>query len=238
MVVNGSCEQDWPEVLALSREFPEVLPSFGYHPWYIKERSPDWTQTLRRFVDETPAGIGEVGLDRWIDNYDLPDQEEVFVAQLRLAAERDLPLSIHCLKAWGRLLELLEAHPRPRCGFLLHSFGGPKEMIPALARLGAYFSLPGYYAHPRKERQREAFKTVPLDRLLVETDAPDQLLPTERSRYPLIDAKTGNSLNDPANLECIYDFAAEWFHEPVEQLSARVEENFRRLFGKLERGVV
>ncbi len=234
MVVNGSSEQDWPEVLALAREFPEVLPSFGYHPWYIKERSSDWELNLNRFLDQAPAGVGEVGLDRWIKEYDLEDQERVFVTQLRIAAQRNVPLSIHCLRAWGRLLELLQEQPRPRCGFLLHSFGGPREMIPALSQLGAYFSLPGYYAHERKAQQREAFKGVPLDRLLLETDAPDQPLPRERVRYSLPDDEHGKPVNDPANLVAVYEFAADLFSEPVDALAERVEQNFQRLFGTLK----
>src|SRR5262249_14428547 len=114
-------------------------------------------------------------------------------------------------------------------------FGGPQEMIPALARLGAYFSLPGYYAHPRKTRQQQAFKKVPPDRLLIETDAPDQVLPAERIKYPLEDPQTGKALNHPANLVAIYDFAAQLLGEPLEKVAIRVEQNFQRLFGKLER---
>ena len=232
MVVNGSCEEDWPDVLALARKHAEVIPSFGYHPWYVKERTPGWRDVLTRALDEVPSAIGEIGLDRWIKDYDLPAQEEVFVWQLRLAAERELPVSIHCLQAWGRMLELLQASPRPACGFLLHSYGGPLEMIPPLAKLGAYFSLPGYFAHERKERQQETFRHVPPDRLLIETDAPDQLLPEERSRYPLTDPASGKPVNHPANLRAVYDFAAELFGEPVEQLAVRVEQNFRQLFGR------
>lgn len=232
MVVNGSCEEDWPDVLALARKHAEVIPSFGYHPWYVKERTPGWRDVLTRALDEVPSAIGEIGLDRWIKDYDLPAQEEVFVWQLRLAAERELPVSIHCLQAWGRMLELLQASPRPACGFLLHSYGGPPEMIPPLAKLGAYFSLPGYFAHERKERQRETFRHVPPARLLIETDAPDQLLPEERSRYPLTDPASGKPVNHPANLRAVYDFAAELFGEPVEQLAVRVEQNFRQLFGR------
>jgi TatD DNase family protein len=233
MVVNGACEQDWPGVMALARKYPQVIPSFGCHPWYVKERTPDWQTTLARCLDEIPSAVGEIGLDRWIKNYDLPDQEAVFVWQLRLAAERDLPASIHCLQAWGRLLELLESTPRPRPGFLLHSYGGPQEMIGPLAKLGAYFSIPGYFAHERKARQRETFRHVPRDRLLIETDAPDQLLPDERTRYPLADAVSGKAINHPANLAAVYEFVAELLGEPVEALASRVEENFMRLFGKL-----
>lgn len=232
MVVNGSCEEDWPAVLAMARRFPEVIPSFGYHPWYVGERAAHWRETLVDALDQMPSAVGEIGLDRWIENYDLPAQEEVFIWQLRLAAERDLPLSIHCLQAWGRLHELLREHPRPGCGFLLHSFGGPREMIEPLAKLGAYFSLPGYFAHARKERQREAFRHVPPDRLLIETDAPDQLLPEERIRHPMIDPATGKPVNHPANLRAVYDFAAELLSESVESVAGRVEQNFQRIFGR------
>jgi TatD DNase family protein len=233
MVVNGSCESDWPQVLALARQSPQVIPSFGYHPWYVAERSADWQAALLRHLETVPSAVGEVGLDRWVKSHDPELQEQVFVWQVRLAAKRNLPLSIHCLQAWGRLLEILRAEPRPHCGFLLHSYGGPREMVAPLAELGAYFSLPGYFAHERKTRQREAFRHVPPDRLLIETDAPDQPLPDERIRYPLAEATTGKAINHPANLGAVYQFAAELLREPVEALAERVETNFLRLFGSL-----
>jgi len=235
MVVNGSCEADWPDVLALARAHPEILPSFGYHPWYVHERTPDWLQNLTRFLDFAPSAVGEIGLDRWKPGLAYDGQEEVFVAQLRLAAERNLPVSIHCLQAWGRIYELLKTGPRPECGFLLHSYGGPQEMVKPLADLGAYFSLPGYFAHERKHRQRETFRHVPRERLLIETDAPDQSLPDARNRFPLADPATGKPLNLPANLAAVYEFAAELLGEPLEDLAVRVEENFLRLFGGLDR---
>jgi len=229
MVVNGSCEEDWPDVLALAREFPQVLPSFGYHPWYERERTPQWQAELARFLDAVPSAVGEIGLDRWIKDHDLPRQEEMFVWQLRLAAERGLPVSIHCLQAWGPLLDILRREPRPPGGFLLHSYGGAPELIPGLVKLGAYFSLPGYFAHPRKARQRETFRRVPLERLLIETDAPDQILPVESNRFPLLDAE-GKPLNHPANVRAVYEFAAELLDLPLEKLAAQVESNFLRLF--------
>ncbi len=230
MVVNGSCEEDWPQVLALARQYPFVLPSFGYHPWYVKERSAEWQSNLIHFLDAVPAAIGEIGLDRWIENYDLPAQEDAFIFQLRLATERNLPVSIHCLQAWGRLLEILQGEERPERGFLLHSYGGPQEMIQPLAKLGAYFSLPGYFAHERKLKQRETFLHVPPDRLLIETDAPDQLLPEALNRFQLTDSKTGKPINHPANIAAVYAFASELLGEPIEQLTERMEENFQRLF--------
>ncbi|MCX7866485.1 MAG: TatD family hydrolase [Limisphaera sp.] len=233
MVVNGSCEEDWPDVLALARTYPEVLPSFGYHPWYVAERTDAWLKALQRHLDAAPSAVGEIGLDRWKSDLPYEGQEDVFLAQLELAAERNLPVSIHCLQAWGRLYELLRRHRRPACGFLLHSYGGPAEMVKPLADLGAYFSLPGYFAHPRKTRQQEVFRLVPLERLLIETDAPDQPLPPERQRYAWTDPRTGRPLNHPANLPAVYQFAAELREMPMETLAAQVEANFHRLFGAL-----
>ena len=267
MVVNGSGEADWPQVIALAKQFPltqplvtlspsggegrvrgqratgehivrgvslpQILPSFGYHPWYVHERTPAWEQSLVRFLEQVPSAVGEIGLDRWKPDLSYEGQEEVFITQLQLAAERNLPVSIHCLQTWGRMLEILKTEPRPARGFLLHSYGGPKEMVKPFADLGAYFSLPGYYAHERKLRQRETFNHVPPDRLLIETDAPDQSLPAERNRFPLIEPTTGRELNHPANLQAIYEFAAELLGEAPDALAARVEANFLRLFSGL-----
>jgi TatD DNase family protein len=232
MVVNGACETDWPQVLALARENKIVLPSFGYHPWYLDERTPDWQKNLEKFLDAIPSAVGEIGLDRWKPDLNYAGQEEVFLAQLQIAAERNLPASIHSLQAWGRLLELLQNNSRPARGFVLHSFGGPAEMISAFAKLGAYFSFPGYFLHERKLRQRETFRRVPADRLLIETDAPDQLLPADRNKFPFADTE-GKPLNHPGNLVAVYEGLAEFLGEKVESLAARVEENFLRVFGGL-----
>jgi TatD DNase family protein len=232
MVVNGARESDWPQVLALARENKIVLPSFGCHPWYLPERTPDWRKNLEKFLDEIPSAVGEIGLDRWKPDLSYAGQEEVFLAQMQIAAGRNLPASIHYLQAWGRLLELLQNNPGPARGFVLHSFGGPAEMIPAFAKLGAYFSFPGYFLHERKLRQRETFKHVPADRLLIETDAPDQHLPPERILHPLA-AADGRPLNHPANLPAVYAGLAEFLGEKIEPLAARVEENFLRVFGGL-----
>ena len=239
MVVNGAGEEDWPAVLALARSHPQVLPSFGIHPWHVPERTADWEKNLIRFLGEVPSAVGEIGLDRWKLGLNYAGQAEVFVAQLRLAAERNLPVSIHCLQAWGRLFDLLREHPRLPRGFLLHSYGGPQEMVAPLAKLGAYFSFPGYFLQERKARQRETFKHVPTERLLIETDAPDQPLPERQNEWPkakfhpLTDQATGKPINHPANLAVVYHELAAFLGEPLDQLALRVEENFLRLFGGL-----
>ena len=100
------------------------------------------------------------------------------------------------------------------------------------ARLGAYFSLPGYYAHERKARQRETFRHAPADRLLIETDAPDQSLPDALNEHPFHDPASGRALNHPANLPAVYRFAAGLLQQSPEDLVTRVEENFLRLFSQ------
>lgn len=230
VVVNGACEEDWSRVADLARQHPQVLPSFGYHPWYLHERTPRWRENLLHTLDQIPSAVGEIGLDRWKSGLPYDDQEEVFIAQLRIAAERNLPASIHCLQTWGRMLEILNAEPRPQRGFLLHSYGGPREMIESFAKLGAYFSLPGYYAHERKERQRETFKHVPMERLLIETDAPDQMLPDKMGRS-LVELNSGKPINHPANIAAVYAFAAELRGVTLESLATTVENNFHQLFG-------
>jgi len=227
MVVNGTRESDWDMVAQLAGQHPLVIPSFGLHPWFVPERSTDWLSRLEQLLDAWPSAVGEIGLDRWKPGLPYDEQEEVFLAQLSLAARRDLPVSIHCLKSWGRLLELLRKNRTPDRGFLLHSYGGPAEMVEPLAKLGAYFGFPGYFAHERKKRQREVFRRVPADRLLIETDAPDQALQEDRVTHPL-----GQGLNHPANIAVVYEAAAEALGQAPESLAEQAEENFLRLFGE------
>jgi TatD DNase family protein len=229
MVVNGACEEDWPLVQSLAQRHSRVLPSFGYHPWYLHERTERWQENLKRFLETPGSVVGEIGLDRWKPDLPYDGQEDAFTWQLALAAERNVAASIHCLQAWGRLLELLRQGPRPKRGFLLHSYGGSRELVKPLAALGAYFSFPGYFMHERKAKQREAFKEVPMDRLLIETDAPDQLLPDSDNRFPL-HGPDGKALNHPANLPAIYEFMARERGLSLGDLAVQVEGNFHRLF--------
>lgn len=229
VVVNGTRAEDWPLVMALAAKHPWVIPSIGLHPWYLNDRKEGWDRQFEELLDTHPCAVGEIGLDRWIDGYDIDTQEEVFRFQLRQAARRNLPVSIHCLKAWGALYDVLRGQKLPSCGFLLHSYGGPAEMIKEFSDLGAYFSLSGYFAHERKKERRDAFKQVPLDRILLETDSPDMLPPPSHQLHFISDS-TGADLNHPANIPAIYEFASELYHIPMEELASNVEVNFQRLF--------
>jgi TatD DNase family protein len=230
-VVNGTREDDWDAVATIAREHPFVLPSFGLHPWHVPQRSARWLDDLRARLDTHPHGaIGEIGLDRWIEGHDIDAQREVFTAQLGIAAGRNLPVTIHCIRAWGALWEIIRTHPLPARGFLIHAYGGPAQMVRGFADRGAYFSYNAYFLHTRKASQRAIFAELPADRLLVETDAPDLSPPDDLNPRPLSDA-SGNPINHPANIALAYESLAALRGMRAEELAQIVEENFARLFG-------
>ncbi len=252
-VVNGTCEADWPVVAELAGKYDWILPSYGLHPWDCGNRSPDWQERLRAQLDADPrAAVGEIGLDRWILDRARPDdprlaglrraplaeQTQAFVWQLELAAEQNRPASIHCLDAFGAMLETLQQTRRPVRGFLLHAYSGPAEMVTNFAKLGAYFSFNGNFLkaldttrRPGAASRLEVWKSIPPDRLLVETDAPAMPLPPDRTAHRLPPAPGGESINHPGNIEAAYAGLASLLGESVETLAARVETNFTRLFG-------
>lgn len=252
MMVNGACAADWLTVARLASAHSRVRPSFGWHPWYLQEMPTSDPGLLRALLEAHPeAAVGEIGLDRWIleqppavraryqpdfadhEPVGVADQVRVFVGQLVLANELDRPVTIHCLQAWGALMEVLRSELRPKRGFLLHSYGGPVELVPELTRLGGFFSFPGYFAWERKVRRRDVFRSIPMERLLVETDAPDQLPPETLIRFPLSPpTPEGRPLNHPANLTAIYAYAAEFLGIPMADFSGQVADNYRRLFGR------
>jgi len=230
-VVNGTTEADWDAVALLAKQNSRVLPSFGLHPWYLARRTPNWRDRLESHLNAGSCGVGEIGLDRWMDGLDFEDQKVVFKEQLEIAVARNLPVTIHCLKAFGALLEILRSEKVPERGFLLHSYGGSAEMIPEFVELGAYFSFSGYFLADKKAAKREVFRQVPVERLLVETDAPAMPLPAGLVRHPLPDSPEGRPVNHPGNIGAVYERLSVIRGMPLEELAARVEENFTKLFG-------
>lgn len=200
---------------------------------------------LRAPTSSTAPFVGEIGLDRWILDRARPDdprlaglrrapldeQREVFLWQLDLAAARNLPATIHCIDAYGPLHDALRTARLPARGFLLHAYAGSLELMKAFADLGAFFSFNGYFLDPRRARRlRELYAAIPLDRLLVETDAPAMPLPADRARFTLPPTPAGDTINHPANLTATYAGLAEWRGTPFDELAALVANNFARFF--------
>ncbi len=230
MVVNGTTEADWGGVLECSGKFKQVIPSFGLHPWWIHQRSKDWLENLEFLLKSHSSAVGEIGLDRWLRKDNIVEQEEVFLAQWELANQFRLPVTVHCLKAWGRLLDLVRSHPHQGSGFLLHSYSGPREMIDEWIKLGAMFSISGYFAQPRKADRMNIFEQIPMEKLLVETDAPDMLPPEGLISHDAgLDADK-RPINHPGNLRRIYQFVADRLGISPKQLELQCEANFKKMF--------
>lgn len=232
MVVNGTCEADWPAVAALARAYPEwIVPAFGLHPWEVAGRSDGWLSLLAGYLEAFPgAVVGEVGLDRRVKDFDSETQESVFLAQWRLGVAMNRPVQVHCLRAFGALDALLARESTPDHGWLLHSYGGPVEMVPGFVRKGASFSFSGYFLEPRKVDGRlAAFRAVPRERLMVETDAPDMAPPRALRTHALDEASP--EANHPANLGAVLTGLAEGLGLTPESLASITTENARRYFG-------
>jgi TatD DNase family protein len=229
MVVNGSSEEDWQDVLELAQTYKWIVPAFGYHPWYLESVTQKWRTKLEDLLDSIPSTIGEIGLDRRKRGLDFEKQLEFFRIQLEIAGERNLPTSIHCIEAWGALLSTLASTKIPERGFLVHSYGGSIELIPSLVKLGAFFSFPGYYLNENKTLKLSTFKYIPLERILIETDAPDQLLPIELDSYNLNNQDL--RLNHPCNIISVYKGLSLAMDVSLEKLSEQIEKNYRSLFG-------
>lgn len=225
-IVNGTSEGDWEAVARLAESFPDFIrPAFGLHPWYAGQRTDGWLQNLEAYLDRFPnASIGECGVDGWVPEPSLETQREVFLPQLAIARERKLPLTIHALKAWEPLFEAFEQEPPPE-KFLMHSYGGSPELAKRLIPMGASFSFSGYFLQPRKMKVVDTFRSIPLDRLLIETDAPDMMPPAEFQEREL------GEQNHPANLKRIATGLAERLGIDLAELSRRTAANHQRFFG-------
>ena len=221
MLCCGTEEKDWPAVQALARHHAGVYAALGIHPWYLADRTPAWRATLETALPGV-AAIGEIGLDHAITPRNDAEQEEVFLAQLRLSIDARKPVSVHCRKAWERLLQLLAvAGPHPT-GIILHAYGGSAELVPALAEYHVYFSFGGTLTLPQARRAPEALCAVPLDRLLLETDAPDIPIATEDGR---------ETRNTPDRLPVILQRAAHLRGMAADELADITWENSCRVFG-------
>ncbi|KAL8460331.1 hypothetical protein ACS0TY_031249 [Phlomoides rotata] len=235
--VNGVSEKDWHLVKEMSDTYPSVVPNFGLHPLFISDRTPDWLKTLKDFLAATPsAAVGEIGLDKGSKGkqIDFTDQVEVFRQQLQLAKELKKPASIHCVRAFGDLLEILKSMGPFPAGLVLHSYLGSAEMVPELSKLGAYFSFSGFLMSMKESKAKKMLKSIPRERILLETDAPDALPPKE------LTAADGNNsgeasalpenINYPANIHHVLAYVARLLETDEKELAELSYTNAVGLF--------
>jgi len=171
---SGDGPPDLEAGIRLADAYPFIYATIGIHP-HEASKAGDLAWDRLRVLTAHPKviAIGEIGLD-YHYNFSPPDvQRDVFIRQLEIARDARLPIVIHTREAWDDTFSILESHwPATGPGGILHCFsGGPAEAKRSLA-LGFHISFSGIVTYPKALDVQEAAKLVPLDRLLIETDAP------------------------------------------------------------------
>lgn len=171
-VVNcGASLEGSERSLQLSREYPYIYAAVGVHPEEAAGLPPDWLDRIRQMAaGEKVVAIGEIGLDyHYEDACPREEQKRVFEEQLRLANELCLPVIVHDREAHGDTMELLRRY-RPRG--VVHCFSGSAEMAREVVALGMYIGLGGVVTFKNARHSVETAASIPIERLLTETDAP------------------------------------------------------------------
>lgn len=217
ILTAGTDPESSRRALQIAERFPEVFFSAGIHPHEADRFSS--VDGLRDLLSHPRAvAVGETGLDYVKDKAAVENQKQLFVRHLELAGELGKPVVIHCREAFGDLCGILRAYLPLRGVF--HCFsGGPGEIEFGLA-YGFYISVAGPVTYPDAERLREVARGIPLDHLLVETDAP-YLAPQPRRR----------GRNEPAFVRHTVEALAELLGVAPGEIAEASARNARDLFG-------
>jgi TatD DNase family protein len=208
----------WPKLRHVCAQLPGLHPAYGLHPMYLASHRPEHLDELREWIGrERPVAVGECGLDFFVEGLDAGAQQVYFESQLQLAREFDLPVVVHARRA----VEAAIAAIRKIGGLrgVVHSFSGSAEQAAQLHKLGFLLGLGGPVTYDRANRLRTLVAAMPLEQLLLETDAPDQPGAGHRGER-----------NEPAYLPEVLDVVAELRGMGREELAAATTANAERLF--------
>ncbi|MBN8610038.1 MAG: TatD family hydrolase [Deltaproteobacteria bacterium] len=228
VLVPGVEPRQWPTLAALAERHASVSIAIGIHPQCLPELADaDLADGLADLAAAArlygAVAIGECGFDGAIakeSGVSLVRQSEIVRAHVEVADALGLPLVVHVLDAMGHALAFFEAlGPRPH-GAVLHAFGGPAALVPRWSALGFFFGIGPSITWPRAKRPKEAARVVPIERLLLETDAPGTYVHGSPSR-------TG----EPGQLVAVLDALVTLRDEPSEVLVTSIGANAVRLFG-------
>ena len=194
--------------------------SAGVHPHEARLATTATYDELRGLArDRRIVAIGEIGLDFHYDHSPRDVQRDVFRAQVRLARDVRLPVIVHTREADEETAALLEEEGAREVGGVIHCFTGGHDLARRALALGFYVSFSGIVAFPRSETIQEVARTVPLDRLLVETDSPFLAPPPHRGKR-----------NEPAFVVEVARKVAALREVPVDEVGRASAANFRALF--------
>ena len=224
LVVNPGCDLASSHMAAeLAEHFPHVYAAAGVHPSDCAGFGGAEREALRLLCGAPKVvAVGDIGLDYyWQDNPTKDFQQQVFRQQIDLALELDLPVIVHDREAHGDSLEIIRAYPALRGVF--HCFSGSPEMAEELIGRGWYLGFDGPITYKNAKRAPEVAAVTPLDRILVETDAP--YLTPEPFR---------GKRNDSRKLPYVIERLAAWKGVCPKALTEITRENGLRLFSKIE----
>lgn len=201
-------------VQQLCARHPACAPAFGIHPMYVDRATPADLAELRKTIEYNQiVAIGEIGLDFFVENADRDWQEYFFAAQLKLAQEFKLPVLLHIRKAQDTILKHLRR--TPVCGGIAHAFNGSPQQAAEFIKLGFKLGFGGAMTYPRATRLRELAATLPLDSIVLETDAPD--IPPEFLQR--------GQANRPSYLPRIAETLAELRNMPLAEIARITSAN-------------
>ena len=224
VIVDAGDQVEYDRTDTVTALWPPVRLSIGVHP-HAAGRFADDASDAGRLVDERLDGravsraVGEIGLDYHYDFAPRELQQAVFRAQIRLAHRRRLPIVIHTREAEDDTFRILTEESAGDVGGVFHCFTGDRAMAQRAIDLGFHLSLAGIVTFPRATLLHEVAKTVPLDRLLIETDSPF-LAPVPHR----------GTRNEPARVVRVAEAVAAIRGIAVEEVAEAALENFTRLF--------
>lgn len=217
-VIPGVDAASWPRIQALCASGGGLHPAYGLHPMFLDQHHPEHLAALSQWLaTQRPVAVGEIGLDFHVNGLDADDQREYFQQQLALAREFDLPVIVHARAALDEVTSTLR-----RIGGLrgvVHSFSGSQQQAEQLWKLGFHLGIGGPVTYERAQRLRRIVANMPIEYLLLESDAPDQPLSSHRGER-----------NEPARVMEVLRCIAELRSEDPNAVAAATTANVRRLF--------
>ncbi len=243
-VCCGTSPADWKKTAEIAKKYPDVLPTFGVHPWNVGRIEGDWATALKIMLDATlsadggyGAAVGEVGLDFAVRNLDTASQETVFRTQLEIANERKTPVVVHSVRANDLTLKILRDYSKVPV-WLLHSWTATEEQIERALASNVFFSFSPRCVAPNAVRARETIAKVPRDRILIESDAPTPLPPNGYGKPAsqiasfAVEARAedGTLLSAPASVVDVAEEIAAIRKTPIDELYRQIGLNEKRFF--------
>jgi len=218
IIVPSVSKKNWQNVKDLTQCYSIIKPAYGLHPMFMKEHKIRDISELREWLKKNPCvAVGECGLDFYIKPHDKYQQVELFVQQLKLAQDFSLPVIIHARKSIDIILKYIKRYPG--ISGVIHSFSGSMQQAQRCIQQGFKLGFGGPVTYTRASKLRKLVAELPLECLVLETDAPDQP-----------DSRHQGQRNVPANLVDIAQVIADIKHMDIVELARASTANARELF--------